>query len=150
MLLFHIVTGKTTLADSLVASNGIISQRMAGKVRAITFELIDWLITIKKKENYMLCIKSSYNFSFFFFLHHSSLKSTITTIRWDILIRDGMNRNVASQWSHQPSDFISHWRLTMFVGKKSSSSTSSTHLVMSTSRLKLPQLFDFVMLPSSL
>ena len=28
----HIVSGKTTLADALVASNGIISQRMAGKV----------------------------------------------------------------------------------------------------------------------
>ena len=28
------VTGKTTLADVLVASNGIISQRMAGKVSA--------------------------------------------------------------------------------------------------------------------
>ena len=28
----HTHTGKTTLADSLVASNGIISQRQAGKV----------------------------------------------------------------------------------------------------------------------
>ena len=28
-------TGKTTLADALVASNGIISQRMAGKVQVI-------------------------------------------------------------------------------------------------------------------
>ena len=27
--------GKTTLADSLVASNGIISQRQAGKVRCL-------------------------------------------------------------------------------------------------------------------
>ena len=27
-----VITGKTTLADALVASNGIISQRMAGKV----------------------------------------------------------------------------------------------------------------------
>ena len=35
--LFHsksYFVGKTTIADALVASNGIISQRMAGKVRA--------------------------------------------------------------------------------------------------------------------
>ena len=30
---WFVITGKTTLADALVASNGIISQRMAGKVR---------------------------------------------------------------------------------------------------------------------
>ena len=28
----HVDHGKTTLADSLIASNGIISQRLAGKV----------------------------------------------------------------------------------------------------------------------
>ena len=28
----YYISGKTTLADALVASNGIISQRMAGKV----------------------------------------------------------------------------------------------------------------------
>ena len=30
--------GKTTIADALVASNGIISQRMAGKVRLVNQE----------------------------------------------------------------------------------------------------------------
>lgn len=29
----HVDHGKTTLADALVASNGIISNRMAGKLR---------------------------------------------------------------------------------------------------------------------
>ena len=32
-ILAHVDHGKTTLADALVASNGIISQRMAGKLR---------------------------------------------------------------------------------------------------------------------
>lgn len=32
MVLHFLFLGKTTLADALVASNGIISQRMAGKV----------------------------------------------------------------------------------------------------------------------
>lgn len=32
-----IYLGKTTLADALVASNGIISQRMAGKVCGTNF-----------------------------------------------------------------------------------------------------------------
>lgn len=31
----NLVLGKTTIADALVASNGIISQRMAGKVRLL-------------------------------------------------------------------------------------------------------------------
>ena len=29
----HVDHGKTTLADSLIASNGVISSRMAGKLR---------------------------------------------------------------------------------------------------------------------
>ena len=31
--MFIILSGKTTLVDSLLASNGIISQRMSGKLR---------------------------------------------------------------------------------------------------------------------
>lgn len=31
----HVDHGKTTLADSLVASNGVISTRMAGKLRYV-------------------------------------------------------------------------------------------------------------------
>ncbi len=30
---FNLLTGKMTLADLLLASNGIVSQRLAGKVR---------------------------------------------------------------------------------------------------------------------
>lgn len=36
-----VYTGKTTLADTLVASNGIISQRMAGKVRNLHTAKLD-------------------------------------------------------------------------------------------------------------
>uniref|UniRef100_A0A8C2BZ85 Tr-type G domain-containing protein n=1 Tax=Cyprinus carpio TaxID=7962 RepID=A0A8C2BZ85_CYPCA len=35
-ILAHVDHGKTTLADSLVASNGIISSRLAGKSSAIS------------------------------------------------------------------------------------------------------------------
>jgi translation initiation factor 2 gamma subunit (eIF-2gamma) len=36
-ILAHVDHGKTTLADALVASNGIISQRLAGKLRYVAF-----------------------------------------------------------------------------------------------------------------
>ena len=36
-ILAHVDHGKTTLADALVASNGIISQRLAGKLRQVNW-----------------------------------------------------------------------------------------------------------------
>lgn len=38
-LTFYIFAGKTTLADCLVASNGIISNRLAGKVSVYVFKI---------------------------------------------------------------------------------------------------------------
>ena len=52
-ILAHVDHGKTTIADSLVASNGIISNKLAGKLRyslAISF----LLLSKKKNFNYVL------------------------------------------------------------------------------------------------
>jgi hypothetical protein len=45
----HVDHGKTTLADSLIASNGIISEALAGKVRYLDFhkEEVARMITMK-------------------------------------------------------------------------------------------------------
>ena len=41
----HVDHGKTSLTDSLIASNGIISQRLAGKLRFMDLSWILWCRT---------------------------------------------------------------------------------------------------------
>ena len=66
--LINILTGKTTLADALVASNGIISKRNAGKVsydkKKYNFIMINFLTNINicgKKGVYFLSYDDSHS-----------------------------------------------------------------------------------------
>ncbi|KAI9594546.1 P-loop containing nucleoside triphosphate hydrolase protein [Syncephalis fuscata] len=69
-ILAHVDHGKTTLSDSLVASNGVISQKLAGKVR--------YLDSREDEQERGITMESS-SISLFFQVQHQSVATTNRT-----------------------------------------------------------------------